>query len=176
HRVRRLPALRPGRLGGHGGPRPAARRGGAVAGRRLRTRTLLRGHLAPDPALVRRPPRRPLVRRRCPGDGAGAGARRRPGAGRAPARGLPGPRPGARGHPGGLEPADRRPGPGADPAALRPGPVPGPGPGRAGRVGERLAVVAAGRLKCWAYSANPGAAMKADIHPEYREVVFQDVT
>jgi large subunit ribosomal protein L31 len=23
---------------------------------------------------------------------------------------------------------------------------------------------------------SPGAAMKADIHPEYREVVFQDVT
>jgi large subunit ribosomal protein L31 len=32
------------------------------------------------------------------------------------------------------------------------------------------------RLKCPAYPAQTGAAMKADIHPNYHEVVFQDVT
>jgi large subunit ribosomal protein L31 len=29
---------------------------------------------------------------------------------------------------------------------------------------------------CGLSRRNPGAAMKADIHPAYREVVFQDVT
>jgi large subunit ribosomal protein L31 len=31
-------------------------------------------------------------------------------------------------------------------------------------------------LKCRSYPAALGAAMKADIHPDYREVVFQDMT
>jgi large subunit ribosomal protein L31 len=32
------------------------------------------------------------------------------------------------------------------------------------------------KLECPALSPDPGADMKADIHPQYREVVFQDVT
>src|SRR5690606_38586708 len=175
-RVPRLPALRPGRLGGDRRPRAAARRGGRLAGRRHPAGALLRGDLAPDPALVRRPPRRPLVPGRPAGHGLGAGARGGGGTGRAPGRGLPGARSGAGGDGGGLEPPAGRAGQRPDPAALRPGPVRGAGPGGAGGRG-RLAAPRPDWLDTRASPANFRCPpMKADIHPDYRAVVFQDVT
>src|SRR5690606_25244053 len=108
-------------------------RGGEVAGRRLPAREVLRRDLAPDPALVRGPPRRPLAFGRRAGPGLGPGAGRCAGDGRASGGGGDrrpvDPRPDR----GGLEPPDRRPGQCADPAALRPGPVRRPGAGGPGR-------------------------------------------
>src|SRR5690606_30966641 len=87
---------------------------------------------------------------------------------------------------GGLEPPDRRPGQCADPAALRPGPVRRPGAGGPGRRLSRAGSAAfppactsrgrAARIPGSVRYSLRCAAMKADIHPEYREVVFHDVT
>src|SRR5690606_8046629 len=172
----------PGRLGGDLGPRSAHAPGRAVAGGRLAAGTLLRSDLPPHPALVGGPPRRALALGRRPGHGLGAGAGGGAGTGRAPGGGgdrrAPGPRPDR----GGLEPADRCPGQRPHPAALRPGPLRGPDPGCAGRrlsVGQAPACAWAcrtARMLGSVPNSHTVYAMKAGIHPEYREVVFHDVT
>ena len=61
HRVRRVPAHRTGRLGSGDGARLPARDVRALAAAPIAARALLRGDLAPDPRLGRRPPRRRLA-------------------------------------------------------------------------------------------------------------------
>ena len=125
-----------------------------------------------------------LARRRCPGDGAGTATGGSAGGAGAALGDRTGRLPDPRCDGGGLAAPRRAPGQCRHPGALRPAPVRGPHPPgavrRLSRAGRELAPVPANWLKCRSCPAQTptqqAAAMKAGIHPEYKEVVFQDVT